>query len=135
MSVYKYTLTSEYSEYIPGLSESCYLFKWLKIVGNKIIIPAGYSWDGCSPKIKIGSHVVGTPDFGVKTKYASLAHDALYQYAGLHSLPRKKCDGVFYELMKREKFIFSTFYYATVRIFGFYFWNKCRKADSSSFLE
>lgn len=135
MSVYKYTLTEEYVASGLNLGPNppyYYLFRWLKIVDSKVIIPSGYSWDGCSPKIKIKNSVVGTPDFGSKTKYASLVHDALYQYAGMHSFTRKACDGAFYTLMKRHNFILAPLYYMAVRTFGFYFWNKCVKNNYSS---
>ena len=61
----------------------------LQIFENGIIrVKEGYAWDGCSPKFNIlDLFVLGTPD-GIrdietgkaKTYYASLVHDALYQF-------------------------------------------------------
>lgn len=135
MSVYLYTTTEEYVAKDLDLGPDApyyFLGTWLKVVGKDVIIPPNYSWDGCSPKIKIKNTVIGTPDFGSRTKYASLVHDALYQYAGLHPFTKKACDGAFYTLMKRNNFILAPLYYAAVRIFGSYFWNKCVKNNYSS---
>ena len=82
MSLYKFTLDQDYIfDLSPFTLISHNIQKpWMRIEGTKLIIPAGYSWDGCSPKFKIGNKIFGTPDFEEKTKYASLVHDVLYQY-------------------------------------------------------
>ena len=47
----------------------------------------GYAWDGCTPKFEFLDFVIGTPDGRLDyltekpiTYYASLVHDAIYQY-------------------------------------------------------
>ncbi len=85
-----------------------------------------YAWDGCTPKFAIWDVVFGTPD-GMpnattkkpKTYYASLVHDALYQFldAGL-PMSRHSADRVFLELLDRGRFRPRWIYYAAVRAFG-----------------
>src|SRR5712691_2897454 len=55
--------------------------------GGRITVTQGYAWDGCSPKFCFCDLLFGTPDGVVdtqtgrpKTYYASLVHDALYQF-------------------------------------------------------
>ena len=50
-------------------------------------VTAGYAWDGCTPKCCVLDLSIGVPDGVVnadtgkpKTYYASLIHDALYQF-------------------------------------------------------
>ena len=60
---------------------------------GEIKVLAGYAWDGCTPKFSLWDICVGTPD-GVpnantkkpKAYYASLLHDALYQFS-MQGLP------------------------------------------------
>lgn len=91
-----------------------------------ITVLKGYAWDGCTPKICILDILVGTPDGAVysttgrpKTYYASLVHDALYQFLpdGL-PLTRAQCDVCFLRLMERDNFTLRHVYYGAVRIFG-----------------
>lgn len=84
-----------------------------------------YAWDGCSPKIKVGSNVIGIWDgfthskmLKPKTYFASLAHDLLYQLLPKHNLTRKEADLIFYELLKEADFELPNFYYGAVRLFG-----------------
>jgi hypothetical protein len=85
-----------------------------------------YSWDGCSPKFSLLDLYIGTPDGAIhavtgkpKTYYASLFHDALYQYyrrGGPYSL--KEADGIFLHIMKKHDFRLRMLYYVAVRLFG-----------------
>ena len=54
---------------------------------GKMTVNKRYAWDDCTPKICIFDVLFGTPDGVVdsrtrkpKTYYASLVHDALYQF-------------------------------------------------------
>jgi hypothetical protein len=89
-------------------------------------ILAGYAWDGCTPKFSLFDIVFGISD-GIpneKTKkpkayYASLLHDALYQFLDADlPLSRAQADRVFLELMTRDRFAPRLPYYAAVRAFG-----------------
>lgn len=89
-------------------------------------IMKGYAWDGCTPKVCLLDVLLGTPDGAVfavtgrpKTYYASLLHDALYQFLP-DDLPltRAQCDECFLRLMERDGFALRHVYYAAVRIFG-----------------
>ena len=96
---------------------------------GEIRVLKGYAWDGCTPKFSLWDICVGTPD-GVpnavtkkpKAYYASLLHDALYQFS-IAKLPapldrRAEIDRVFLELMERDGFAPRYLYYWAVRIFG-----------------
>ena len=87
---------------------------------------SGYAWDGCTPKFSLFDVVIGTPD-GVpnqvtkkpKAYYASLVHDALYQFLDLDlPLSRAQADRVFLEILTRDRFAPRSIYYAAVRVFG-----------------
>lgn len=91
-----------------------------------ITVTAGYAWDGCTPKFCVLDLSVGVPDGAVhadtgqpKTYYASLIHDALYQFLpdGL-PLNRSQADRCFLRLMTRDEFALRYLYYAAVRVFG-----------------
>jgi hypothetical protein len=89
-------------------------------------IPAGYAWDGCTPKFALWDIVIGTPD-GMpnqttqkpKAYYASLVHDALYQFLDAGSpITREQADQLFLELLTRDGFAPRQLYYRAVRLFG-----------------
>jgi hypothetical protein len=96
---------------------------------GEIKVLAGYAWDGCTPKFSLWDICVGTPD-GVpnaltkkpKAYYASLLHDALYQFS-IQELPapidrRKEIDRIFLQLLERDGFAPRVVYYWAVRILG-----------------
>jgi hypothetical protein len=91
-----------------------------------ITVTRGYAWDGCTPKKCVLDVVVGIPDGVVylptgrpKTYYASLVHDALYQFlpVGL-PLSRAQADRCFLLLMTDHRFAPRYVYYWAVRAFG-----------------
>ncbi len=80
------------------------------------------SWDGCSPKLWLyWFALIGTPDWAHQIEHittlnekgeiipdkkiwqqahhASLVHDALYQYLGLHPITKHEADLLFYEML------------------------------------
>ena len=98
------------------------------IVGKDgtITVTRGYSWDGCTPKFCVLDFLIGTPDGVVhkdtghpKTYYASLVHDALYQFIpdGL-PLGRRHADRFFLLLMAESDFSPRWVYWVAVRVFG-----------------
>jgi len=105
-------------------------YKWLEIEDDgKIIVkgsnPGGYAWDGCSPKWNFIDLIFGTPDGKLDfntdkqiTYFASMIHDALYQYKGEIKLSRKEVDVIFKNNLKRSGFLLSEIYYFFVRLFG-----------------
>jgi len=93
---------------------------------GEITVLKDYAWDGCTPKFCLIDIVFGIPDGVVhektkkpKTFYASLIHDALYQFLddGL-PLRRKDADQCFLMLMRESDFALSRIYYWAVRLFG-----------------
>ena len=128
-SVWIFKLEEDYS-YQSQLTGYCFLGKWLRIcTDGTIIVPKGYAWDGCTPKYSfLDLFVLGTPDGIIdidtckpKTYYASLIHDALYQYYRWHDIPRKDIDLLFLKMMQEHKFKLSKMYYFFVRILGCFF--------------
>ena len=101
--------------------------EWLSVLPDGTVeIPKGYAWNGCSPKISMFDlFVVGTPDGIVdiktmkpKTYYASMVHDALYQYYKWHDINRERIDELFFRMMKKSGFKLASLYYQIVRSFG-----------------
>jgi hypothetical protein len=97
---------------------------------GKLTVTAGYAWNGCSPKICVFDIVVGTPD-GVthtrtgmpKTYFASLVHDALYQFMGSGSpITRAQADGCFLRLMTESEFAPRRLFWLAVRALGGLVW-------------
>jgi len=87
---------------------------------------ATYAWDGCTPKFVLWDITIGIPD-GIpnlntkrpKAYYASLLHDAFYQFLD-NDLPisRESADKIFLEILERDDFAPRRIYYAAVRLFG-----------------
>ena len=135
--IYKFTLEEDYSKKLSVKPlkklEGKYKGKtWLEIYpSGMMIIKNGYSWDGCSPKFYICGKEFGTPDGPInsetqkpETYYASLVHDALYQFKENidQYITRKQADKLFYQLMKENSFKFSSLYYFIVRLVGWLWW-------------
>lgn len=98
--------------------------------GGRITVTRGYAWNGCSPKVCAFDLLFGTPDGVVhvrtekpKTYYASLIHDALYQFLrdGL-PVTRRDADGFFLRLMTESDFAPRRLYWLAVRAFGRLVW-------------
>ena len=94
--------------------------------GGHITVTRGYAWDGCSPKFCLFDLLIGTPDGTVhartgkpKTYFASLVHDALYQFVpeGL-PLSRHDADRCFLRLMSETQFRLRYIYFFAVWAFG-----------------
>ena len=107
MRTYNYKLNSDYHYYNIRLKDTYLTTEYLFIYNGYITIKKGYAWNGCSY----------VPDFK-GTYYASLIHDALYQY----KVDRKIADLVFYDLMKRDNFKLKWIYYKGVYFFGKFFY-------------
>ena len=105
---------------------------WLMIDKHgKITVLRGYSWNGCTPKICVLDLLIGTPEGAVyegtgkrKTYYASLVHDALYQFLREASpLTRGDADRFFLRLMQESDFVLARVYWLVVRALGWAFWH------------
>jgi hypothetical protein len=98
--------------------------------GGKITVTRGYAWNGCSPKICFLDLLIGTPDGAVyqttgrpKTYFASMVHDALYQFLGANSpITRAQADRCFLRLMADSQFVLQHPYWFAVRLFGGLVW-------------
>ena len=101
--------------------------RWLEVTRTgTITVLSGYAWDGCTPKLCVLDLLFGTPDGVVdartgrpKTYYASLVHDAMYQFlADGPGLARGDADRFFLRLMSATGFTFRYAYFVAVRLFG-----------------
>lgn len=111
--------------------------RWLRIhPDGRMVIPAGYAWDGCTPKFNVFDLVIlGTPD-GVRTTpdllprtwKASLVHDALYQYYAWHAVERADIDRLFLRMLQQRGFHPARVYWLAVRLFGGWFVPEKRRA-------
>lgn len=97
---------------------------------GRITVMRGYSWNGCSPKVCVFDLLLGTPDGVVhaatgrpKTYFASMIHDALYQFLRADSpFTRKQADTCFLRLMEASDFSLRYIYWAAVRVLGRLVW-------------
>lgn len=97
---------------------------------GRVYITKSYAWDGCTPSWPVfGLFYIGTPegihgkDGKPKTYWASLIHDALYQFQAEHKIPYKELDEVFYEELQASEFaqVWCFCYWVAVRIFSTFF--------------
>jgi hypothetical protein len=97
-----------------------------------LTVAGGYTGNGCSPKICLLDLLLGTPDGAVyaatgkpKTYYASMVHDALYQFLDADvPITREQADKCFLQLMEESEFILRNIYWSAVRIFGRLVWHR-----------
>ena len=119
-------------------------FEWLEIDDEgKITVkgshPGGYAWDGCSPKFIVLDLIFGTPDGKLDyatdkqiAYYASMIHDALYQFKSEINISRKETDLIFKRNLKKAGFKLAGVYYFFVRLFGgFYGKWKVKKSQKN----
>jgi len=118
--MYKFKLEEDFVIHVNVLDAE---HPYVSIKDDVMTISAGYAWDGCTPKQSIlGLWLVGTPDGHVdyrtnkqKCYYASLVHDALYQY---ELGTRKHADRLFRQMLKDVGFQLASVYYYAVRWFA-----------------
>lgn len=97
---------------------------------GRITVTRGYAWNGCSPKICVLDLLIGTPDGVVsaatgrpKTYFASMVHDALYQFLRAGSpITRAQADRCFLRLMADSEFALRHVYWLAVRAVGWFVW-------------
>ena len=98
---------------------------------GRMTVTRGYAWNGCSPKICFLDLLIGTPDGAVsattgqpKTYFASMVHDALYQFLRAGSpITRPQADRCFLRLMAASEFSLRNVYWLAVRAFGWLVWH------------
>jgi len=124
-----YKITEDYHYQATGWTlEEVFESEWLRISREGVITvkanQKGYAWDGCTPKVSLlNLWVIGVPDGHVDyrtmqpyTYYASLVHDALYQYLASVPVSKGQIDRLFLKMMGDFKLRYI--YYAFVRLFG-----------------
>lgn len=124
---YLYTLDTDYVCPYPVDADDCEC-DWVKVEECVMTVKAGYTWNGCSPKRNIlDLKITGTPegviDFRTgkpKTYYASLCHDARYQY---RIGSKKNADNCFLLMMEEANFALAKAYYWAVHKFGQKAWD------------
>lgn len=97
---------------------------------DRIVIPARYAWDGCTPKKWFMGRWWGTPD-PEPTRPASLLHDVLYQFMHHPEMPfsREEMDLMFLRVMRLGGFRWANTYYGAVTDFGGMFSRPCGPRD------
>ncbi len=122
-SEYKWNLEEDYAIRIPELDGIALEIPYVSVKNGWLTIYRGYAWNGCTPYASIWDmFVIETPDGIIdyqtgkpKAYYASLVHDALYQYE-IHD--RKVADDLFYTMLKSARFFPAKIYHLAVRWFG-----------------
>ena len=125
MHVWRYQLSQDYTYNHPEFALVRNIaVPYVSIKDSTIRIGAGYSWDGCSPKLYIlGFWTVGTPDGALKqglpwTYHASLVHDALCQYRHVVGLNKQQVLRVFNDQLAEAKWPLRKLYVWAVDKFG-----------------
>lgn len=127
MSRWRYKLTEDYTYESPHLAGISFCSDWLLIDGGRLLIRAGYAWDGCSPAWRLPGGVwVGTPDGPLgadgrpQSYYASLVHDALCQYKADVPITKAATLALFADLLRQGGFPpwRVLLYVAAVKLFG-----------------
>jgi len=126
---YKFKIMEDYIYDDTGwIIDKPYISEWLEISkSGQIKVKAneyGYAWDGCTPKWSfLNLIIIGTPDGHIDyrtmkpyTYYASLVHDALYQYLDTVPISKNKIDLLFLEMLGDFKLRYI--YYFAVKYFG-----------------
>jgi hypothetical protein len=120
---YRFTLTRDLNVHVmPALGRHWLEDngkEWLHMAGHQLVVRAGYSWDGSSPKARLLGRWIGTPDY-TGTRAASCVHDACYQFlhAPCFPLSRWQADQLFHEIMARRGFRAAGLYSGTVKAVG-----------------
>jgi len=126
---YKFKIMEDYIYDDTGwIIDKPFISKWLEISeGGQIKVKAnesGYAWDGCTPKWSLlNLIIVGIPDGHIDyrtmkpfTYYATLVHDALYQYLNSVPIPKAEIDWLFLKML--GDFKLRSLYYLAVKYFG-----------------
>ena len=119
---YKYTLKKDYECFIEKLIGVNFSNEWLSIKNGVLVVRAGYSWDGCSPKFQFKVFgkkiVIGVPDGkNDKLKFPSLVHDVLCQFGRKILITKQTVNSIFYDMMKAVKWRFAKLYYFAVNVY------------------
>lgn len=130
MGAYKY-ITNKPVGFITGIKGRKFKNDWIDIKENGVmIISKGYAWNGCSPKYQAFDLMFGTLDGAIDqrtfkpiTYFASMLHDALYQFKNDVPISRKEADLLFLIELQEKKFMWSNVYYFFVRAFGWMYGN------------
>lgn len=110
--------------------------EWLRVEPHRVIVARNYSWNGNS--IKRGFRIfgrdvwLGTMDFDPGTLAASLIHDALFQYSGLHQMPfdLEQANEIYAACCRQNDFRLTFAYKAALDEFSPSFWGKAQPNQS-----
>ena len=124
MSVWRYRLAEDYALESPHLAGISFCSDWLLIDDGRMLIRAGYAWDGCSPKWYVAGRAIGVPDGPIQadgypqTAWASLVHDALCQFKHLVPVTKRQAVALFDEMLRAANWRWRSVYVAAVDLFG-----------------
>lgn len=109
----------------PHLAGIYFENEWLTILGGMMAIAEGYSWDGCSPALRLPLGIwLGPWDGprgtdGLPTAFrASLAHDVLCQFADEVPITKSATLALFDELLRIDQHPLRWLYVTAVDWFG-----------------
>jgi len=123
-SLYRLPHTYMYKTHLKGFSFKAEYLELRK--SGLLIIPKGYVWDGCSFTFSfLDLFTFGTPEGRIHFKtgkpvtyYASLVHDALYQYHHEIGISKKVADQLFLKMLNKEKYPLARVYYLALRTYN-----------------
>jgi len=129
---YRFELTKNITLSLPYMTNTkrlslrdCERKEWVRIIGNRYTISAGYRWNGSSPKWWVPLiGWVGTPD-PVATRLASCFHDTAFQFLRVADYPLgyDEANEIFHDIMLAAGFRFAGMYHGAVKDLGQYFFS------------
>lgn len=127
--VYKFIIMKDYVYRDTGwILDEPFEAQWLEISKQGCITvkanETGYAWDGCTPKWSfLNLAIIGVPDGHIDlrtgkpyTYYASMVHDALYQYLDSVPVTKARIDKLFHKML--GDFKLRDLYYFCAKRFG-----------------
>lgn len=122
---WRYRLTADFTHQSPLLAGISFCNDWVLIDGGRMLIRAGYAWNGCDPAVRLpGGLWLGTPDGPLladgwrQTGRASLVHDALCQWREQILIKKVVTVALFAHMLDTDGWPLWRLYAAAVARFG-----------------
>lgn len=122
---WRYELQSDFTHQSPHLAGIVFCNDWVLIDGGRMLIRAGYAWNGCDPALRLAGRLwLGTPDGLLladgwrQTGRASLVHDAFCQFKHEISITNAATVSLFADMLRADGWPLWRLYAAAVVRFG-----------------